>query len=107
MDSYEMPAVQLGDWVYFYAHEGAEPATALVQRVGKGTVVLWVVAPGYGGVEKPSVHHKEDPRLPDYPEWKAYGTWDYKPRDPKVAILAEKVALLEKKVAELDQRRGK
>ena len=104
-DVYEMPAVQLGDWVYYYAHEGAEPATALVQKVGRGTVVLWVVSPGYGGVEKPSVHHKNDPRMADYPEWKSYGTWDYQPS--KLAILSEKVALLEKKVAELEQRRAK
>jgi hypothetical protein len=107
MDNYEMPEVQLGDWVYFYAHEGAEPVVALVQKVGKGTVVLWSVSPGYGGVERPSVHHKDDPRLPDQPEWKVYGTWEHKPRDTKVAILSEKVALLEKKVADLEGRKTK
>ena len=88
MADYQMPAVELGDWVWFYAHEGAEPVTAMVQKVGRGTVVLWAISPGYGGVEKPSVHHRDDPRLPDYPEWKGYGTWGYKPRDPRVTILA-------------------
>jgi hypothetical protein len=105
--SYEMPEVRLGEWVYFYPHEGAEPSVGVVTKVAKETVVLWVISPGYGGTEKPSVHHVSDPRLADYPDWKPYGLWDHQPRDPKVSILSEKLAFLEKKLADLEGRKAK
>lgn len=104
MSEYVMPEVRLGEWVYFYPHDGAEPSVGVVTKVAKETVILWVITPGYGGTEKPSVHHKDDPRLGDYPDWKPYGTWEHQPRDPRLAILAEKVALLEKK---LEGQKGK
>lgn len=107
MDNWKMPTAELGDWVLFYAHEHAEPAVGLVQKVGSGSLILWVLAPGYGGVEKQSVHHKDDPRLPNYPEWKVYGTWAHRPENPRVSILSEKVALLEKKVQELVHSKAK
>lgn len=107
MSEWSMPEAQIGDIVYFYAHDGAEPVMAFVQKTGKETLVLWALAPGYGGNEKPSVHHKDDPRLPDYPDWKPYGTWDHRPKDSKLAILSEKLALLERRLAEVEGRKGK
>ena len=101
MTEFDMPEVQLGDWVHYYAHSDAEPAIGLVSQVGKRAIILWVVSPGYGGSERPSVHHKDDPGLEEFPEWKRYGTWEHKPADPKMAILSEKVAMLEKKIAAL------
>ncbi len=95
---YQMPEVSLGDWVYFYGHEGSDPSLGVVQKVGQGTVVLWVLSPGYGGSDRPSVHHIDDPRLLDHAEWKRYGTWQHKPRDPRIAILSERVAALEKRI---------
>ena len=96
-EPYSMPEVALGDIVYFYPHEGAEPSMAFVTRVGKDTLILWAITPGYGGNEKPSVHHKDDPRLGDYPDWKTYGIWAHKPRDSRLASLSERVSALEKK----------
>lgn len=93
---YEMPAVGVGDSVLFYAHEGAAPVMAFVTKVGRETVELWALAPGYGGVEKPSVHHKGDPRLAESVEWKAFGTWEHRPRDPRISQLSERVSALEK-----------
>ena len=61
MTDYQMPAVSLGDWVYFYAHENADPTIALVSKVGRRALELWAISPGYGGTDKPSVHHKDDP----------------------------------------------
>jgi len=101
MQPFDMPEVQLGDWVLFRPHDNADTEIGLVSQVGQRAVVLWVVSPGYGGTERPSVHHKDDPGLHEYPEWKRYGTWEHKPADPKVAILSEKVAMLEKKLAAL------
>jgi hypothetical protein len=96
-----MPEVSVGDSVYFHAHDNAEPVMAFVTKVGRETLVVWALAPGYGGVEKPSVRHKDDPRLSEGGEWKQYGTWCLKPRDPRVAQLSERLSLLEKRFAEL------
>lgn len=107
MSDYVMPEVKLGEWVYFYAHEGAEPVVAMVQQVGKSTLVLWSISPGYGGVERPSVHHKDDPRMAENPEWKTYGTWDHQPRDPKIAILSERVSALERRLEAVEGKKAK
>lgn len=105
MTEFQMPSADVGDWVLFRAHEGAETIPAMVTRVSQRTLTLWAVAPGYGGTEKPSVHHVTDPGVADFPAWKEYGFWEHKPT--KNAILAEKVALLEKKVADLEARKPK
>ena len=105
MTSYEMPEVKIGDMVLFYAHEGADPVMAFVTTAASRTLTLWAVVPGYGGVEKASVHHKDDPGVQEFPAWKEYGFWGARPAG-KEAILSEKVALLEKKVAELEGRKG-
>lgn len=99
MTDYKMPQPMLGDWVYFYAHEGADPTIALVSKVGQRALELWAISPGYGGTDKPSVHHKDDPGFETYPAWKEYGMWEARPEDPRIAILSEKVSMLEKKIA--------
>lgn len=96
--SWEMPEANLGDTVIYRAHEGAVGSMAFVAKVGKDTLELWVLSPGYGGVDKPSVHHKDDPRLADQREWKKFGTWEHRPRDPRLAILTERVSALEKAI---------
>lgn len=102
--SYAMPTANLGDWVLFYSHEGAEPVIAIVQKVGQRTLILWALSPGYGGVEKPSVHHKDDVGLVDNAEWKKAGSWAHKPNDTRIVILSEKLAALEQKVEILSRR---
>jgi hypothetical protein len=102
-DSYVMPVAEVGDWVLFRVHAGADAVPAMVTRVSSRTLTLWAVAPGYGGTEKASVHHTTDPGVEQFPAWAEYGFWEYKPQ--KNAILAEKVALLEKKVAEIEARK--
>jgi len=105
MSDYAMPTAELGDWVLFRAHEGAEAIPAVVTKVSQRTLTMWALAPGYGGNETQSVHHVTDPGVAEFPAWKDYGFWEHKPQ--KNAILAEKVALLERKVADLEARRGK
>lgn len=102
---YDMPKPILGDWVYFYAHEGADPSIALVSKVGQRALDLWVVSPGYGGVDRASVHHKDDPGFEEYPAWKEYGMWSARPEDPRLAILSERVAAIEKKLAALQPKK--
>lgn len=95
---WSMPEVRIGETVLFRSHEGADAQMAFVSRVGKETVELWALTPGYGGVEKPSVHHKDDPRLANSVEWKKFGTWEHRPRDPRFAQLSERLSALEKAV---------
>lgn len=106
-EPYQMPAAELGDFVLYYRHEGAAPVPALVTGVSQRVLTLWAIAPGYGGTEKPSVHHLSDPGVEEFPAWKEYGYWDHKPANPKLAILSEKVALLERKLADLEGRKAK
>lgn len=96
--SWAFPEVAVGDTVLYYSHDGAEPQMAFVSKVGKDTLELWALTPGYGGVEKPSVRHKDDPRLGDSTEWRKFGTWVHRPRDPRIAQLSERVSILEKAV---------
>lgn len=98
MTDFAMPETKVGDLVYFYAHEGASPALAFVTEASSRTLTLWAVVPGYGGVEKVSVHHVSDPGLAEFPAWKDTGLWDHRPADPRLAMLSERVSLLEKKL---------
>lgn len=98
-----MPSASLGETVLFRSHDGAEPVMAFVIGVGRDTLTLWALSPGYGGTEKPSVRHKDDPRLGDSSEWKRFGTWTHTPRDPRVAQLSERLSVLEKKVSGIKQ----
>ena len=105
MSEYQMPSVELGDFVYFYPHPGAEPEIAQVIKPGARAVTLWVNAPGFGGMERTSVHHKDDPGFDEYPAWKEYGMWSARPEDPRLAVLSERVAMLEKKLAALQPKK--
>ena len=96
MTEFKMPKAELGEFVLYYAHEGAAPVPALVTQVSSRTLTLWAVAPGVGGVEKYSVHHVDDPGLKEAPAWSAYGMWAHRPS--QLAILSERVSLLEKKL---------
>lgn len=96
--NWKMPTASVGDTVLYQSHEGSDQVMAFVIKVGQDTLTLWALSPGYGGVEKPSVRHRDDPRLDDSTEWRRFGTWTYAPRDPRVAQLSERVAMLEQKL---------
>jgi hypothetical protein len=98
MSSYEMPKAELGDIVLYYPHEGATPVPAIVAVTASRTLTLWAIAGELGGVVKPSVHHLTDPGVNEFPDWKRYGYWEHRPKDPQISILSEKLALLEKKL---------
>ena len=107
LTQYSMPEVKLGDFVHYYAHEDSAPNSGIVTEVAGRALKVWCLVPDYGGIEKYSVHYKDDPGLEDFPEWKRYGMWDFKPSHPQMSILSEKVALLEKKLAEIGGKRSK
>jgi hypothetical protein len=103
--NYKMPPVEIGEWVLYRPHQDAEPIPAMVTKVSSRTLTVWSLSPGYGGVDRFSVHHLSDPGLLEFPEWKTTGTWEH--RRSQHAILAEKLAALERKVAELEGRSRK
>lgn len=107
MSEYVMPAATLGEWVLFYPHQNCEPSVALVTRAASRTLTLWVIAAGIGGMERASVHHLTDTGVEQFPDWKKYGFWEARPRDPKLAVLAEKVALLERKLEALEPKKAR
>lgn len=106
MSDFQMPSVELGDFVYFYPHPGAEPEIAQVIKPGARALTLWVTAAGFGGMERTSVHHKDDPGITENAEWAKLGAWEHKPKDSRLTILAEKVSLLERKLEALAQPKG-
>ncbi len=93
--SYQMPEVSVGETVLYYVHENSEPIMAFVTRVGRVTIECWSLSPGYGGVDRTSVHHKDDPAL-ENPNLKAFGAWSHRPRDPRISQLSERLSALEK-----------
>lgn len=105
MSGYVMPKAELAEWVLFYPHDGAAACPAMVTKVGSNCLSLWVLAPGYGGSERFSVHHKTDPGLHEFPDWVRSGTWEH--ANTRHAQVAEKIAALERRVAELEGRRNK
>ena len=107
MSEYQMPSAELGEWVLFYPHHDAEPNIGVVTKVSSRTLTIWVIAPSLGGTEKSSVHHVTDPGVNEFTDWKRFGFWETKPRDPKMAILAEKVAMLERKLEAIDPKKAK
>lgn len=105
MSDYKMPAVELGDKVYFYRHHDAKPELALVTDASSRTVILWVISPGYGGMERFSVHHIDDPGVQEFPAWAETGFWAHRPN--KLVALQEKLALVEKRLEALEAKKAK
>jgi len=103
--TYKMPPAEIGEWVLFRPHQDADAIPAMVTKVSSRTLTVWALSPGFGGIDRFSVHHQSDPGLQEFPEWKVTGTWEH--RRSQHAILAEKLSALERKVAELEGRSRK
>lgn len=104
--TYEMPAADIGDIVLFYQHENSIPVPAIVAVKASRTLTLWAIAGELGGLIKPSVHHMTDPGVNEFPDWKRYGFWEHKTKDPAVSILSEKVSVLEKKLSSIAPKKA-
>lgn len=104
--NYEMPKADVGEIVLFYVHENADPVPALVCKAGSRTLNLFAMSGELGVMLKPSVHHVTDEGVNEFPEWKKYGLWEHRAKDPAVAILSERVSMLEKKLAALSPKKG-
>jgi hypothetical protein len=105
--SYEMPKAEVGEIVLFQAHEGAPQVPAIVCKAAARTVTLYAMSGEAGVTIKPSVHHVTDEGVNEFPEWKKYGFWEHRAKDPRIALLSERVALLEKKLEALEPKKAK
>ena len=105
--SYEMPKAEVGEIVLFQVHEGAPQVPAIVCKAAARTLTLFAMAGELGVVVKPSVHHVTDEGVNEFPEWKKYGLWEHRPKDPRISQLSERVSLLEKKLEALEPKKAK
>jgi hypothetical protein len=105
--SYEMPKAEVGEIVLFQTHEGSPHVPAIVCKASARTLTLYAMSGESGVTIKPSVHHVTDEGVNEFPEWKKYGFWEHRPKDPRISLLSERISLLEKKLEALDPKKAK
>jgi hypothetical protein len=80
-DNWRMPRPAMGDIVMFSTdiHTFSNPTVGFViQEPGDSTVRVLTFTPT-GWVDRPSVHHKDDPNLHGDHGWADLGCWDFAP----------------------------
>lgn len=76
------PEVAIGDQVWFYENPKnmKDPINGVIcRRPGAKTVYILAYSESFGWVEKPSVHHVDDPELLQRVEWQQFGAWELSP----------------------------
>lgn len=76
------PEVNIGDQVWFYENPKnmKDPINGVIcRRPGAKTVYILAYSESFGWVEKPSVHHVDDPELLQRVEWQQFGAWELSP----------------------------
>lgn len=79
---FTMPKAKLGDMVYWSAdtRNFTNPVLGwIAKEPGAQTATILVFAPNMGFMEKPSVHHRDDPGLLENPGWLEWGCWAHSP----------------------------
>jgi len=79
---WRMPTVQIGDCVLFSMDMDnfSKPTIGWITREPGDSTVQILVFTNNGFVEKPSVHHKDDPSVHEDHGWQHLGCWDYAPQ---------------------------
>lgn len=78
---WKMPRPNIGDIVLFSTdlHHFSTPTIGfVVQEPGDSTVRILTFTP-HGWVDRPSVHHKDDPSIHGDHGWADLGVWDFAP----------------------------
>jgi len=81
MAKWQMPRPNMGDMVFFSTdvHNFSNPCLGfVVQNPGDSTVRILTFTPT-GWVDRPSVHHKDDPDLKTDNAWEELGCWAFAP----------------------------
>lgn len=80
-DQYDMPRPRMGDVVLFSTdiHGFSSPMIAFVTKEPGDSTVHLLSFTSSGWVDRPSVHHKDDPRIHGDNGWGELGVWDFAP----------------------------
>lgn len=102
MSEYQMPAVEVGQVVWWYpdANQQTRPAAAVVTQVSGRNIDLNVLNRDRVGCDcRDGVMHLADPRAREYHA--GSGAWDYTARDKELAELKKTVESLLRTVDKL------
>ena len=80
-DYWQMPRPNMGDIVLFSTdiHTFSSPTIAFVIKDPGDSTVHLLSFTHSGWVDRPSVHHKDDPRIHGDNGWAELGVWDFAP----------------------------
>lgn len=79
-ENWRMPKPNLGDVVLFSNDQQnfSNPCIGwVIKTPGDSTLQILTFTPQQGWVERPSVHHKDDPGIQQDNGWQALGCWDF------------------------------
>lgn len=79
-DNWRMPAPSLGEVVLFSndQHNFNDPCIGwVIKHPGDSTIQILTFTPTQGWIERPSVHHRDDPGIKLDNGWQALGCWDF------------------------------
>lgn len=77
---WRMPKPNLGDVVLYSndQHNFSNPCIGwVIKEPGDSTLQILTFNPTLGWIERPSVHHKDDPGMKEDNGWQALGCWDF------------------------------
>lgn len=79
--NWTMPRPKIGDVVLFSTdvHNFSNPTVGWVIKEPGDTTVYILTFTHNGWVERPSVHHKDDPSIHGDNGWSELGVWDFSP----------------------------
>lgn len=79
-DTWSMPKPSLGEVVLFSNDQTNfnDPCVGwVIRQPGDSTIQVLTFTPTHGWIERPSVHHKDDPGILSDNGWQALGCWDF------------------------------
>lgn len=79
-DTWRMPRPNLGDVVLYSndRHNFTNPCIGwVIKPPGNSTLQILTFTPTNGWVERPSVHHRDDPGNKEDNDWGVLGVWDF------------------------------
>lgn len=106
VEGFKMPAIELGDVVFWFpgGSESADPHVAMVTKVGAETIHLNVFATNtYNLLLRDGVRHLTDPNAKRF-ETSENGAWDYTPRHKRLLKMEAQINAL---AEELGLKKGK
>lgn len=106
--SYTMPKVNVGQMVqYFTDGERERPLAGVVRRVSQRSIDIVTIDTNV--VDHNSVRHATDTDLPNNPNLRKFGTWDFVPGENaaarEVTELKMTIERLTKRLERLEQRK--